>query len=60
MQIDRDQHREPVDDVALRQVRLGRQYGDSVEVLAGLVEGESVAVEPVNAGIYLKEQSGKN
>ena len=46
------------DRVALRQVRLGRQYGDSVEVLAGLLEGESVAVEPVSAGIYLKEQSG--
>lgn len=46
------------DTVALRQVRLGRRYGDSVEVLAGLAEGESVATEPVSAGIYLKDQSG--
>jgi len=48
------------DRVALRQVRLGRRYGDSIEVLAGLVEGESVATDPVGAGIFLKEQSGKN
>jgi RND family efflux transporter MFP subunit len=44
------------DRVSLRQVRLGRRYGDSIEVLAGLSEGESVAVQPVSAGIYLKEQ----
>ncbi len=44
------------DLVTLRQVRLGRRYGDSIEVLAGLVEGESVAVDPVSAGIFLKEQ----
>ncbi len=43
--------------VTLRQVRLGRSYGDSIEVLAGLVEGESVAVDPVAAGIFLKEQA---
>ncbi len=47
------------DRVALRQVRLGRRYGDSIEVLAGLVEGETVATDPVKAGIFLKEQSGK-
>lgn len=47
------------DRVALRQVRLGRRYGDSIEVLAGLVEGEAVATDPVKAGIFLKEQSGK-
>ncbi|MBT8102602.1 MAG: efflux RND transporter periplasmic adaptor subunit [Gammaproteobacteria bacterium] len=46
------------DHVALRQVRLGRRYGDSIEVLAGLSAGESVATEPVSAGIYLKEESG--
>lgn len=46
------------DSVALRQVRLGRRYGDSFEVLAGLSEGETVAAEPVAAGIYLKEQAG--
>lgn len=46
------------DRVSLRQVRLGRRYGDSIEVLAGLSEGEIIATEPVSAGIYLKEQSG--
>lgn len=46
------------DQVTLRQVRLGRRYGESVEVLAGLSEGEFVAAEPVAAGIFLKEQSG--
>lgn len=46
------------DRVMLRQVRLGRRYGEFIEVLAGLSEGERVAAEPVAAGIYLKEQSG--
>ena len=46
------------DRVTLRQVRLGRRYGDSIEVLAGLNEGESVATDPVSAGIYLKESAG--
>lgn len=46
------------DRVMLRQVRLGRRYGDSIEVLAGLTEGEIVAADPVAAGIFLKEQSG--
>ena len=43
--------------VTLRQVRLGRKYGDSVEVLAGLSEGERVATDPVAAGIYVKERT---
>lgn len=42
--------------VILRQVRLGRRYGDDVEVLAGLDEGELVALDPVAAGIYVKER----
>jgi RND family efflux transporter MFP subunit len=46
------------DRVTLRQVRLGRRYGDSIEVLGGLTEGESVATDPVSAGIYLKETAG--
>ncbi len=46
------------DRVTLRQVRLGRRYGDSIEVLGGLSEGESVATDPVSAGIYLKENPG--
>jgi multidrug efflux pump subunit AcrA (membrane-fusion protein) len=44
--------------VVLRQIRLGRRYGENTEVLAGLSEGEAVAVDPVSAGIYLKEQAG--
>ncbi len=44
------------DRVALRQVRLGRRYGDGVEVLAGLDAGEEVALDPVAAGIYVKER----
>ena len=43
------------DDVTLRQVRLGRHYGEQVEVLAGLDDGEQVATDPIAAGIYLKE-----
>lgn len=46
------------DQVSLRQVRLGRRYDDSIEVLAGLSEGESVATDPVSAGIFLKDQPG--
>lgn len=45
------------DEVVLRQVRLGRKYGSSIEVLAGLSEGEMVATNPVAAGIYLKERT---
>lgn len=41
--------------VAFRQIRLGEPAGDGmVEVLAGLSAGETVALEPVKAGIYLK------
>jgi hypothetical protein len=40
------------DRVQLRQVRLGEAAGEGlVEVLAGLVAGERVALEPVRAGI---------
>jgi len=41
-------------DVRLRQVRIGHSFGGQVEVLAGLIEGEQVAVDPVQAGIYAK------
>lgn len=47
------------DAVALRQVRIGRRYDDSIEILAGLNEGERVAIDPVAAGIYLKEHVGQ-
>jgi RND family efflux transporter MFP subunit len=41
--------------VRLRQVRVGQTFGDRVEVLAGLVAGEKVALDPVQAGIAAKE-----
>ena len=45
--------------VQLRQVRLGEEYaGGALEVLAGLAAGEKVALDPVMAGVKLK-QSGK-
>src|SRR5690606_3697124 len=44
--------------VMLRQVRIGRQYGADVEVLARLDAGEEVALDPVAAGIHVKERQG--
>jgi RND family efflux transporter MFP subunit len=44
------------DRVALRQVRLGRTYDGSIEILSGLDEGETIALDPVEAVIWLKEQ----
>jgi len=43
--------------VSLRQLRLGRRYGERIEVLAGLESGETIAIDPVAAGVYLKEQT---
>jgi RND family efflux transporter MFP subunit len=46
-----------VDDeqqVRMRQVRVGGTFDHRTEVLAGLREGEQVAANPVDAGIYLK------
>lgn len=43
------------DHVALRQVRVGKiTANDEIVVLAGLSEGERVALDPVAAAIYLK------
>ncbi len=39
------------DRFALRAIRLGSHYGDEVEVLGGLAEGEKVAADPVRAGL---------
>lgn len=45
--------------VSFRQVRLGRILPNGrVEVLAGLSPGERVALDPVQAGVYLKEHEG--
>lgn len=42
--------------VAFRQIRLGEPAADNlVEVLAGLSAGETVALEPVKAGMVLKQ-----
>lgn len=44
------------EQVQMRQVRLGESAGEGlIEVLAGLVPGERVALDPVQAGIYLKQ-----
>lgn len=42
--------------VTLRQVRTGYHYGDRVEVLAGLDDGERIAADPLAAVKYLDEQ----
>lgn len=52
-----------VDDegrVRMRQVRIGGEYGDRSEVLAGLRPGDRVALDPVQAGIYVKARSVAN
>lgn len=42
--------------VALRQIRPGREADDGmIEILAGLSEGERIALDPIRAGVYLKE-----
>ena len=42
-------------DVALRQLRAGHRYGDRVEVLAGLDDGERIATDPAAAARWLTE-----
>jgi RND family efflux transporter MFP subunit len=46
--------------VTLRQVRLGRARGDKVEILAGLVAGERVALDPVAAGLIARQPVRKD
>ena len=43
-------------DVALRQVRTGYRFGDNVEVLAGLGDGERIATDPAAAARWLSER----
>ena len=45
--------------VRFRQVRVGNVFGKRIEVLAGLEEGERIALDPVRAGIYLKSTVAK-
>jgi RND family efflux transporter MFP subunit len=42
--------------VQFRQIRLGRDLDDAYAVLAGLSEGEQVALDPIAAGVVLKSQ----
>ena len=49
-----------VDDeqqIRMRQVRVGGTFDQRTEILAGLREGERVAADPVDAGIYLKTRA---
>lgn len=41
--------------LSMRQIRLGRELPEGFEILAGLSEGERVALDPIHAGIHLKE-----
>lgn len=43
----------------MRQVRLGYKSGDVIEILAGLDAGERVALDPVAAGVYIKERQAR-
>jgi RND family efflux transporter MFP subunit len=45
--------------VTLRQVRTGYHYGDRVELVAGLDDGERIATDPLAAMKYLDEQHAK-
>jgi multidrug efflux pump subunit AcrA (membrane-fusion protein) len=42
--------------LSMRQVRPGNRYQQQVEILAGLDAGETVALDPVRAGIEHKRQ----
>jgi len=50
----------PEGRVALRQVRLGHAHGDRVEVLAGVVAGERVALDPAAAGLQARRPVQKH
>jgi RND family efflux transporter MFP subunit len=46
--------------VSLRQVRLGHATGDSIEILAGVDAGERVALDPMAAGIKVRQAAPKH
>jgi RND family efflux transporter MFP subunit len=48
---------DPDGDVHLRQIRVGRNLGDALVVLSGLSPGETVALDPIAAGVALKAQA---
>jgi membrane fusion protein, multidrug efflux system len=43
--------------IALRQVRLGRERGDQVEILAGIAAGETIAIDPAAAAARVRSQA---
>jgi len=45
--------------VTLRQVRIGRAFGEDVEVLAGLAAGDTVALDPIAAGVHFQKQRAR-
>jgi len=45
--------------LSMRQIRAGRTYSDKIEVLAGLQEGEAIAINPIEAAILLKEKQAQ-
>jgi len=45
--------------VSFRQVRAGDLFGEKIEILAGLDADEIIALDPIQAGIYLKAQTVK-
>ncbi|MDH5301398.1 MAG: efflux RND transporter periplasmic adaptor subunit [Gammaproteobacteria bacterium] len=44
--------------ISMRQVRLGNRKNDLIEILSGLRAGETIALDPVQAGVQLKSQAG--
>ncbi len=52
-----------VDDsgrISMRQIRPGARFDDVMEVLAGISEGERVALDPVQAALLLKQQAARH
>jgi RND family efflux transporter MFP subunit len=48
---------DPDRGVHFRQIRVGRDHGDALVVLSGLTPGETVALDPIAAGVALKAQA---
>jgi RND family efflux transporter MFP subunit len=48
---------DPDGGVHFRQIRVGRDHGDALVVLSGLTAGETVALDPIAAGVALKAQA---
>jgi RND family efflux transporter MFP subunit len=44
------------DKISLRQIRVGHRFADRIEVLAGLIDGDRVALDPLAATLALRDQ----